>query len=426
MRASEWVALVKLSLGRDKRFAISSTFGITVGVASLVFFVGLGLGIAKLLREKVFPVDARLVEVVPPKLALGGLLGGGKIDEATVKRLGELPGVAQSFRKMNVRVPAVSRYDGDFFGRPLRMGLEVLAVGVDPELVKGDLLLGDFKDHGPSQPVPAMAASRLLEIYNKSFAPARGLPNLTPQLVAGLMIPVEFNRSFVTASPGGSVTATQLQLVGVSNRGLLAGVTIPLETAKRINRASGADAETFTAVTLLAASQGDVPAVVNAVKELGLQVDDQEQQMAQNAAAVVVLTTAAMALLSGLICLLAAVNIAHALASAVRARARDIGIMRAVGASQADIRNWVLGEATVLGLVGGLVGTLLAIGAAVGIDIWVTQALPPFPFKPDTFFDWPVWLWGAGVLLGTAAAFFGAWGPGRQAARIDPAATLAG
>lgn len=426
MRASEWAALVKLSLARDKRFAVSSAFGITVGVASLVFFVGLGLGIGKLLREKVFPVDARLVEVVPPKLALGGLLGGGTIDETTVKRLSELPGVAQAFRKMNVRVPAVSRYDGDFFGRPLRMGLEVLAVGVDPALVKGDLLLGDFKDPGPSQPIPAVAASRLLEIYNKSFAPARGLPNLTPQLVTGLMIPVEFNRSFVTSSPGGTVTASQLQLVGVSQRGLLAGVTIPLETAKRINRASGVDAETFTAVTLLAASPGDVPGIVSAVKGLGLQVDDEEQQLAQNAAAVVVLITAAMALLSGLICLLAAVNIAHALAFAVRARARDIGIMRAVGASQADIRNWVLGEAAALGLVGGVVGTMLAIGAAVGIDIWVTRALPPFPFKPETFFDWPAWLWGAGVLLGTAAAFLGAWGPGRQAARIDPAAALAG
>ncbi len=240
------------------------------------------------------------------------------------------------------------------------------------------------------------------------------------------MIPVEFNRSFVTASPPGPVTATQLQLVGISDRGLLAGVTIPLETAKRLNRASNVDAETFTAVTLLAASPRDVSTVVRAVKEMGLQVDDQEQQMAQNAAAVVVLTTAAMALLSGLICLLAAVNIAHALSSAVRARSRDIGIMRAVGATRGDIRNWVLGEALAMGLVGGLIGTGLAVLGALGVDALVACTLPPFPFKPETFFDWPPSLWAGGVLLGTVAALLGAWGPGRQAARIDPAATLAG
>lgn len=426
LRSSAWWGLVKLSLKAEKRATLSSTFGIVVGVMSLVFFVGLGLGIAKLLREKVFPVEARLVEVVPPKLALGGLLGGGRIDEDTVKRLAALPGVTQAYRKMNVRVPAVSRYDGDFFGRPLRMGLEIIAVGVDPDLVKADVLLGDFRDQGPGQPIPAVAATRLLEIYNKTFAPSRGLPNLTPQLLAGLMIPVEFNRSFVTASPPGPQTVTQLQLVGLSPRGLLAGVTIPLDTARRLNRASNVDADTYSAVTLLAASQGEVSDVVKAVTDMGLHVDDQEQQLAKNAAAVVVLTTAAMALLSGLICLLAAVNIAHALSSAVRARSRDIGIMRAVGATRGDIRNWVMGQALVMGLLGGAVGTGFAVLMAFGVDAAVARTLPAFPFKPETFFDWPLGLCAGGVLLGTVAALVGAWGPGRQASGIDPAATLAG
>ena len=59
----------------------------------------------------------------------------------------------------------------------------------------------------------------------------------------------------------------------------------------------------------------------------------------------VAITTSALALLSFLICLLAAVNIAHALSAQVRARAKEIGVMQAVGASRADVRNIILAEA---------------------------------------------------------------------------------
>jgi putative ABC transport system permease protein len=165
--------LVRLSLSRDRRGALFSAFGVAVGVGSLVFFVGLGLGVARVVREKVFPVDTRLVDVVPPTISLGALLGGGKIDQNTVDRIKAMPDVAEVYRKMNVRVPAVSRYNGDFFGSPIRMGLEILAVGVDPGLVKRDVQMGDFTDPGPGKPIPSVAATRLLEIYNKSFAPAR-------------------------------------------------------------------------------------------------------------------------------------------------------------------------------------------------------------------------------------------------------------
>src|SRR5438874_12351506 len=114
--------LTRLSIRRDVRGAISSIFGVTIGIGALVFFVALGLGIGRVVREKVFPLDAQLVEVVPSAINLGAILGGGKIDQATVDRLGALPGVQRTWRKMTVRVPAVTRYDGDFFGTRLHMG----------------------------------------------------------------------------------------------------------------------------------------------------------------------------------------------------------------------------------------------------------------------------------------------------------------
>lgn len=426
MKAGSLAKLVGLSIRRDVRGALSSVFGVTIGIGALVFFVALGLGIGRVVREKIFPLDAQLVEVVPSQISLGSLLGGGKIDQAMVDRLAALPGVQKAYRKMSVRVPAVSRYDGDFFGSRLHMGLEVLAVGVDRELVAADVKLGKFEDVAPGQPIPGVAASRLLEIYNNSFAPSRGLPKLAPALVLGFQFPVEFGRSFVVQTKPGPVTETSIQLVGVSDRGLLTGITIPLDTAIRLNKASGVDAESFSGVTLQADGPSRVPELVAAVKQMGLKVDEQERRWAENAGAAVLLTTSAMALLSLLICLLAAVNIAHALSASVRARAKELGIMRAVGASKGDVRALVFAEAATLGALGGAAGALLAVAAAFAIDAAALSYLPQFPFKPDTFFSIPPLLPVAGIALGVLASLVGAFLPGRDAAAIDPARTLAG
>src|SRR4029077_5668146 len=101
----------------------------------------------------------------------------------------------------------------------------------------------------------------LLEIYNKSFAPMRNLPTLSPVMVVGFTFPVDLNRSFVTASPPGKVISGQMQLVGISDRGLLAGVTVPLDTIKRLNAELGQDVTQYSGVTLLASSSEQVPAL---------------------------------------------------------------------------------------------------------------------------------------------------------------------
>lgn len=428
MRAQALWQLVRTSLKREARGAAFSAFGVAMGVGALVFFLGLGLGVGRVVRDKLFPSDARLVDVVPPQVSLGGLFGGGKLDPATVERLAALPGVTRVYRKMNVRAPSVSRYEGEFFGSRLRMGFEVpVVVGVDRGLVEQDVKLGSFADPGPDRPVPVVVSTRLIELYNTTFAPARRLPQLSGAMVTGFTVPIEFNRSWMSQSVAGApLIPGNLQVVGVSERVALAGVTIPLEAAVRLNRAIGVDADTYTGVTLVADDPSEVPALYARVREMGFEIDDQERRLSENVGAAVALTTSALALLSVLICVLAAVNIAHALSASIRARAKEIGVMQAVGASRADVRNIILAEAGVVGLGGGLAGTLAALGLAWVINRVAQGYLPDFPFKPDSFFAFPAWVVLGGVLLGLLAALAGAYLPARRAAATDPARTLAG
>ena len=74
----------------------------------------------------------------------------------------------------------------------------------------------------------------------------------------------------------------------------------------------------------------------------------------------------------GLIALLiAALGITNAMLAAVRERRREIGVLKAIGARDRDVRRVFLLEAGLLGLVGGAIGTTLGYGLArlVGLAV---------------------------------------------------------
>ena len=422
MRTGKLIRLARGNLIRELGALAVSAGGVALGTGCLVFFLALGAGLQGVVNE-VFPVSTREVEVVVPQLALGNLLGEQKIDDATVAKLRAVRGVAAAYPKMQLRIPAVSRYNGLFFGREVRMGLEVVATGLMPELVGPDARM-PFEDHGEGQPIPVVANRRLLELYNKVFAPQRNLPRLTESMLIGFQIPLELGRSFVTARTLANPQETSMQLVGFSERATLAGVSMPLAAIQRINRKYGADADTYSSVLVRAQSADDVTDVAAAVRKLGLEIDDAEQRYAVQIGAAVELVTLALSLLAALITGLAAVNTMQAFYASVRERTREIGILRAVGATRSDVAAVVLAEAAATGLAGGVVGVVLARTVAALLDRLARTGLPDFPFKPPTFFSFQAEHVALGVGVALLAALLGALIPARAAARLDPAKAL--
>jgi putative ABC transport system permease protein len=111
---------------------------------------------------------------------------------------------------------------------------------------------------------------------------------------------------------------------------------------------------------------------------------------------------------------------------AVLERTREIGIMKAVGASEGQIMSIFLIEGLLLGLVGGSLGVLSGWGIALGMDSWVRSILEGELNKTisEPVFLFPAWL-ALSVpafcgLVTTAAAFY----PARRAARIAPVQAL--
>jgi ABC-type lipoprotein release transport system permease subunit len=270
-----------------------------------------------------------------------------------------------------------------------------------------------------------LLSRRLLEIYNKTLAPAWGVRPLPAGLsIVGLELPVKIGRSIVPQKTEDRVYDARLKLVGLSDRVPIYMLAMPLATVRRLHAEYGKADQGYTQVTVLARRPEDVPALTAAVRRMGLSVDEGERATAERVGTVVLVTTGALVFLAVIMCALAALAIAQSLSASVRARAKEIAVLEAVGAAPSDVRRIVLAEGAMVGLAGGLVGAALALGAAALADRGAASLLPDFPFRPETFFAFPPWLPALGLLVPALAAILGALAPASAAARVDPARTL--
>lgn len=119
-------------------------------------------------------------------------------------------------------------------------------------------------------------------------------------------------------------------------------------------------------------------------------------------------------LLLAVVCLfIGAVGIANTTLVAVMERTGEIGLRRALGARSRHITLQFLAESTVLGLLGGIIGTSLGTGVVVGVSV-VKEWTPVL--NPVTLAAAP----GLGLITGLLAGLYPAW----QASRVPPAEAL--
>ncbi len=124
--------------------------------------------------------------------------------------------------------------------------------------------------------------------------------------------------------------------------------------------------------------------------------------------------TAAVAGIAAISLAVAGILVMNVMLVAVTQRTAEIGLLKALGARAATIRNAFMAEAAMLSLVGAITGYGLGLfGAFV-----LRQMYPVFPAYPP---DWAV-IAALGTALGTGM-LFGIM-PARRAARLDPVQAL--
>lgn len=128
---------------------------------------------------------------------------------------------------------------------------------------------------------------------------------------------------------------------------------------------------------------------------------------------------AALAAIAAIALVVAALGVVNALVTSVSERTVEIGILKAIGASDPVVERLFLAEAAVVGIVGGILGVILgtvgAVAASVGADRAVGASVAP---RVD------VALTLLAIAVALAVSLVAGWLPARRAARLMPADAL--
>jgi putative ABC transport system permease protein len=116
--------------------------------------------------------------------------------------------------------------------------------------------------------------------------------------------------------------------------------------------------------------------------------------------------------------LIAALGIANALLAAVRERRREIGVLKAIGARDSDVLRWFAGEALLIGVAGGALGTVCGLGTAWAVGRIVNGYLVDQGLQGVDLGGIPAWLVLAGVAGSALLALLAAAWPALRAARL--------
>jgi putative ABC transport system permease protein len=442
-----------------------TTVGISVGVASLVAMLSLGIGLQQLASRRLVKSGLFDTVVVTSRRDLRGM---GREEERKGPTPGESRILDEAARVEIEKLPNVSEANPDIrFASELRFEDKphMAMISALPASAKSndafEGMQGNFFSSGS-------AAEAILQ---KSFAeelmgktPRLGAPEPNVAELARPLLGKELtmvyaqrtaslgpvqNSSENANSPGDEVIGAsysvvsreqKLKIVGVSDldpesmRGpTRAKVFLPLKLAeslhvmqptdlREISRAES-DQPVYSAVSVRVKNPSQVQGVEDAIKKMGFttfSILDASRGLRQFFAVLY----AFLGIFGSLALMVASIGIVNTLVMAILERRREIGIMKAIGASDGDVKKLFFAEAGAMGILGGIVGVILGWGIGQVINVGTNVYLKRQSLPPESFWAVPWWLVGGAIAFAFVVSLLSGLYPAGRAARLDPVQAL--
>src|SRR6202171_4318641 len=188
-------------------------------------------------------------------------------------------------------------------------------------------------------------------------------------------------------------------------------------------KANGWKGSEFSTITLLADSGLAVASLQQRVQALGFQAQTFGDQF-RNFEDLLGKMRVALLGLALVALLLACLGIANTMYTAVLERTKEIGVLKALGARRRDVLQIFVAEAAFIGLAGGLVGILIAVGLGKLGNAAVDRASQSAAGTGFDVFRTDFAVVAAGLVLAIVLSTVSGLLPALRAARQDPARAL--
>jgi putative ABC transport system permease protein len=212
-----------------------------------------------------------------------------------------------------------------------------------------------------------------------------------------------------------------------------ARVYLPLRTAEQLHVAQPDDMQaflsgnsgkpTYIALTVRVRSPKDVPQVEAAIKDLGFSTFSL-LDATKGLRLVFTIFDLFLGLFGSLALTVASLGIINTLVMAILERRREIGILKALGATDRDVRSLFFAEAGAMGLFGGFFGVALGwlIGQALNWGTTIYLHRQNLPGVKITFVPW--WMVLSAIAFAVVVSLIAGLYPASRAARLNPVDAL--
>jgi putative ABC transport system permease protein len=374
-----------------------STLGIAIGITAVILLTSIGEGTRRYLIAEFTQFGTNILQINPGKtetMGMPGVLGGTthKLTLDDAEALGRLPSVQRS-------VPLAfgqARVEGNGRGR------SVLIFGATshmPEVLKFDVGQGSFLPPGDPRRGSAVAVLG---------------PTLKRELFGEKNALGEFVR----------VAGTRLRVIGVmAPKGRILGFDIddaayvPVKTVMQMF-----NLDELMEIDVLFAHEGLTQRVEEEVRALltarhagkeDFTIVSQTAMLEVFGNVMDVITTAVGAI-GGISLLVGAIGILTMMWIAVNERVEEIGLMRALGATERNVQRLFLLEAVILTVLGGIAGIVIGLG----ISALLRLTVPGLPiYTPPRYI-------GAALLVCAVTGLLAGVVPARRAAQLHPIEAL--
>jgi putative ABC transport system permease protein len=379
------------------------------------------------------------------------------LTDSTVQAIQNVPGVEMAFPEISF--PVKIRFDG----HEARTRLQALPAAMGSYKPFSDLMAGEFfADDSSNSAVIRWGTLRRMDlIVTDSESPAEPAEqdsldeavSVHPDSIIGKRVEVvtavldlsrldlgSMGALMGLGQPPFTESVTEFTIGGIVERRsqfsegrFSGGIFVPVKTAQGMPRLgfssvwellrSEVREGAYNSIYVRVKGMADMTPVREALESMGLNVLSISDQLKEIRRGFLIVDSILGAV--GTIALVvAALGIANTMVMSILERTREIGIMKAIGASEGEIKMIFFVEAATIGVIGALFGLVLGWAVTRVANLVVNTHIMPEGELPVNLFYFPVWLILGAIGFSIVVSLIAGLYPATRAARVDPVEAL--